>query len=169
MISSTYKIPADASITAPYGHMSMEIAQAVDSHQVITEINPLEVAEIFGNIGGFWDLLLLLWPVLFVAVSPSEPSLRLRKFKMNPVRNSTEKKEQRPDWDVNGGEQHVDQRPSGLRRRISSTLVGNTVHERDGPAREHEKVSCMLSATPVQEGEGSVLEHQQHRVDVESI
>lgn len=32
---------------------------------------------------------------------------------MNPVRNSTEKKEQRPDWDVNGGEQHVDQRPSG--------------------------------------------------------
>lgn len=32
----------------------MEIAQTTDSLEIITEIDPLEIAEIFGNIGGFW-------------------------------------------------------------------------------------------------------------------
>lgn len=32
----------------------MEIAQATGSLETITEIDPLEIAEIFGNIGGFW-------------------------------------------------------------------------------------------------------------------
>lgn len=38
----------------PYAWLSMEIAQLTDSLETITEIDPLEVAEIFGNIGGFW-------------------------------------------------------------------------------------------------------------------
>lgn len=50
-------IKRDANITGivnPYAYLSMEIAQVTDSLEVITQINPLEIAEIFGNIGGFW-------------------------------------------------------------------------------------------------------------------
>lgn len=32
----------------------MEIAQVTNSLEEIKEIDPLEIAEIFGNIGGFW-------------------------------------------------------------------------------------------------------------------
>lgn len=41
-------------ITAPYAWLSLNVAQATDSWEIITEIDPLEIAEIFGNIGGFW-------------------------------------------------------------------------------------------------------------------
>lgn len=32
----------------------MEIARETDSLEVITEVDPLQIAEIFGNVGGFW-------------------------------------------------------------------------------------------------------------------
>lgn len=32
----------------------MEIAQQENSLEEITEIDPLEIAEILGNVGGFW-------------------------------------------------------------------------------------------------------------------
>lgn len=41
-------------VTTPYAYLSMEIAQLVDSSEVIRQMNPLEIAEILGNIGGFW-------------------------------------------------------------------------------------------------------------------
>lgn len=41
-------------VTAPFAYLSMEVAQSVDSYEIITEINPWEIAEFFGNIGGFW-------------------------------------------------------------------------------------------------------------------
>ena len=34
--------------------MSIEIAQEENSLEEITEIDPLEIAELFGNVGGFW-------------------------------------------------------------------------------------------------------------------
>lgn len=40
--------------TAPHAYLSMELAQDVDSYEKIKEIDPLEIAEIFGSVGGFW-------------------------------------------------------------------------------------------------------------------
>ena len=39
---------------APYAWLSMEVAQETNSLEEITEIDPLEIAEMFGNVGGFW-------------------------------------------------------------------------------------------------------------------
>lgn len=47
----------DASVTgiaSPYAWLSMELAQEENSLEEITEIDPLKIAEIFGNVGGFW-------------------------------------------------------------------------------------------------------------------
>ena len=46
----------------------------------VTEIDPLDLAEIIGQIGGFWDLLLLSWPIFYVAISYEAPSLKARDF-----------------------------------------------------------------------------------------
>lgn len=34
----------------------MEIQQEPSSFEIITEIDPLDVAELLGNIGGFWGM-----------------------------------------------------------------------------------------------------------------
>lgn len=41
-------------ITSPYARLSMEIRQEPNSWEIVTEIDPLDVAEMLGNIGGFW-------------------------------------------------------------------------------------------------------------------
>ena len=38
----------------PYAHFSLEVAQDINSLETITEIDPLEIAEIFGEVGGAW-------------------------------------------------------------------------------------------------------------------
>ena len=43
-----------ADIYNPYAHFSLEVAQEINSLEVITEIDPLEIAEIFGEVGGAW-------------------------------------------------------------------------------------------------------------------
>ncbi|CAM9737189.1 unnamed protein product [Ectocarpus sp. 8 AP-2014] len=75
-------------IASPYAWLSMEIAQTTDSLEEITEINPLEIAELFGNVGGFWDLLLMLWPIFFISASRQDPHLKVRNFKKSVTRGS---------------------------------------------------------------------------------
>lgn len=53
---------------------------------IITEIDPLDVAEILGQIGGFWDLILIVWPILFVAASYEAPYLKPRNFRKSVMR-----------------------------------------------------------------------------------
>ncbi|CAN0361929.1 unnamed protein product [Ascophyllum nodosum] len=81
--SSTHKDAKSdvADIYNPYAHFSLEVAQEINSLEVITEIDPLEIAEIFGEVGGAWDLLLLLWPVFFVFAVPQEPEYKARNFR----------------------------------------------------------------------------------------
>ncbi|CAN0175933.1 unnamed protein product, partial [Scytosiphon promiscuus] len=89
--SAVYKDERNANITgivSPYAWVSMEIAQSTNSLREIKEIDPLEVAEMFGNVGGFWDLLLILWPIFFVTASRQEPHLKIRNFKKSVVRGS---------------------------------------------------------------------------------
>ena len=51
----------------------------------ITEIDPLNMAEILGQVGGFWDLILIFWPLLFVAASEEIPNLKPRNFRKSAV------------------------------------------------------------------------------------
>ncbi|CAM9308303.1 unnamed protein product, partial [Laminaria digitata] len=89
--SVTQKDKRDGDITgtaSPYAWLSMEIAQEENSLEEITEIDPLKIAEIFGNVGGFWDLLLLLWPFFFVAAARQDPHLKVRNFRKSITRGS---------------------------------------------------------------------------------
>lgn len=48
---------------------------------IITEIDPIDLFEILGQVGGFWDLILIFWPLLFVAASYDPPHLKPRNFR----------------------------------------------------------------------------------------
>ena len=43
-----------SNITSPYAYLALEIQQEPSSFEIITEVDPLDVAELLGNIGGFW-------------------------------------------------------------------------------------------------------------------
>ena len=47
-------VQVNPNITVPYAHLSLQIKQQFDSWEIITEADPYEIAELFGNIGGFW-------------------------------------------------------------------------------------------------------------------
>lgn len=47
-------LQVNPNITVPYAHLSLQMKQQFDSWEIITEADPFEVAEMFGNIGGFW-------------------------------------------------------------------------------------------------------------------
>ena len=99
----------------------MQLQQESDSLAVITEIDPFDFAEILGEIGGFWDLILIAWPIFFVALSNEAPNLKARNFRKSAVRaaetvtkvglpkimrglrasstDGAEEGEQTPEWD----------------------------------------------------------------------
>ncbi|CAM9828362.1 unnamed protein product [Ectocarpus fasciculatus] len=83
-----HKNKVNPNITMPYAHLSLEMKQQADSWEIITESNPYEIAEMFGNIGGFWDLLLILWPLCFVAAVQQDPHLKPRTFKKSVTRGA---------------------------------------------------------------------------------
>ncbi|CAM9559479.1 unnamed protein product, partial [Ectocarpus sp. 13 AM-2016] len=70
-----------SSITRPYAFIDLRIKQGPNSLEKITEDAPVSIGELLGDIGGFWDILLLLWPVFFVVVSQEEPTLKPRDFR----------------------------------------------------------------------------------------
>ncbi|CAN0234313.1 unnamed protein product, partial [Ectocarpus sp. 8 AP-2014] len=80
-----HKNTVNPNVTMPYAHLSLEMKQQADSWEIITESNPYEFAEMFGNIGGFWDLLLILWPLCFVAAAQQDPHLKPRTFKKSVI------------------------------------------------------------------------------------
>lgn len=87
LLVSFYKRTANITgIQAPYAYLSLELQQESNSMTVITEIDPLDLAEIFGEIGGFWDLILIAWPIFFVAVSYEPPHLKPRNFRESAAR-----------------------------------------------------------------------------------
>ncbi|CBN78282.1 hypothetical protein Esi_0005_0160 [Ectocarpus siliculosus] len=83
-----HKNTVNPNVTMPYAHLSLEMKQQADSWEIITESNPYEFAEMFGNIGGFWDLLLILWPLCFVATTQQDPHLKPRTFKKSVIRGA---------------------------------------------------------------------------------
>eukprot|EP00752_Nemacystus_decipiens_P018199 g16328.t1 len=83
-----HKDKVNSSIEHPYARLSLELKQQFNSWEIITEANPFEIAQMFGNIGGFWDLLLILWPIFFVAATQEEPRLKPRNFRKSIVRGA---------------------------------------------------------------------------------
>ena len=73
-------------IQAPYAYVKLALNQESDSLVEVMEIDPFDLAEIAGQIGGFWDLLLFSWPIFFVAISYEAPSLKARDFRESAVR-----------------------------------------------------------------------------------
>lgn len=41
-------------INKPYAYLALQIQQEPNSYETIIEIDPLDLAELFGNVGGFW-------------------------------------------------------------------------------------------------------------------
>ena len=41
-------------VTDPYAYLEVQMQQEPDSWEIVTEIDPLNVGEILGSIGGFW-------------------------------------------------------------------------------------------------------------------
>ncbi|CAM9349566.1 unnamed protein product [Ectocarpus sp. 13 AM-2016] len=79
--TATHRDKVNTAIDKPYAQLSLQFQQEPNSLQVITENDPFDLAEMFGNVGGFWDLLMLLWPIFFVAASRQDPHLKPRNFK----------------------------------------------------------------------------------------
>lgn len=50
VVSSTFAVNG----TFVLGYFNMEVTQAALSHHTIEDVDPLDVAGIFGSIGGFW-------------------------------------------------------------------------------------------------------------------
>ena len=44
----------NGNVTNPYAYLEVQMQQEPDSWEIVTEIDPLNVEEILGSIGGFW-------------------------------------------------------------------------------------------------------------------
>ncbi|CAM9884006.1 unnamed protein product [Scytosiphon promiscuus] len=63
------------------GVLNLIIRQGPFSRTNIEEIDPLDIGTFLGNIGGFWELLLVFWGLIFIATRESrEPKLKARDF-----------------------------------------------------------------------------------------
>eukprot|EP00904_Undaria_pinnatifida_P008142 jgi/Undpi1/4458/HiC_scaffold_17.g07812.m1 len=87
--TSIFKDEVKANVTDPYAYLAIQLQQEPNSYEIVTEIDPFDVAEMLGNIGGFWDLILILWPIFFVAATQQEPHLKTREF-LKPARKAAE-------------------------------------------------------------------------------
>ncbi|CAM9626474.1 unnamed protein product [Pylaiella littoralis] len=64
-----------------YGILYLTVRQGEFSRIAVREINPLDVGNLLGNIGGFWELLIILWSLFFIAVREErQPKLKARDF-----------------------------------------------------------------------------------------
>lgn len=74
-----------ANVTDPYAYLAIQLQQEPNSFQIITEINPFDIAEMLGNIGGFWGK--LTFPYLRRSRSLSLLQIRLYKriYSMRPI------------------------------------------------------------------------------------
>ncbi|CAM9707380.1 unnamed protein product [Ectocarpus fasciculatus] len=119
--TATTKDEVNPDIVKPYAQLSLQFQQEPNSLEIITEVDPLDLAEMFGNVGGFWDLLMIMWPIFFVAASRQDPHLKPRNFKKSVAKgieglrigedkhsgarddfNSSHHVEERPYWEHEG-------------------------------------------------------------------
>ncbi|CAM9958392.1 unnamed protein product [Laminaria digitata] len=72
------------------GTLNLVITQGAYSLTEIKDVNPLEIGKLLGSIGGFWELLVLLWGLCYIATnSYDEPTLKARDFSKIAERGSS--------------------------------------------------------------------------------
>eukprot|EP00752_Nemacystus_decipiens_P003200 g2961.t1 len=87
------------------GTLFLEITQGSYSHTQVEDIEPLEIGALFGNVGGFWELLVLAWGVFFITRSrDTEPTLKARNFAKTLKRGGSLKRK-RPKIDSAAAEE----------------------------------------------------------------
>eukprot|EP00903_Cladosiphon_okamuranus_P013102 g12221.t1 len=134
-----HKNVVNTTIKMPYARLSLELKQQADSWEIITEANPFEFAEMFGNIGGFWDLLLILWPLCFVAATQQEPTLKPRTFRKSIIRGAERA----------AGVKKVVARVAPIRRNSSAaSAVDSFAGAQELPYWEHKQPSPRQSEPP---------------------
>eukprot|EP00752_Nemacystus_decipiens_P010763 g9579.t1 len=95
------------------GQMNIYITQGYFSLTTVKELSPLDLGDFFGNIGGFWELLIVLWGLFFIASRADDtPQLKAREF-IQPVKSIIRRRslsvdsgisgstaEERPHWEA---------------------------------------------------------------------
>eukprot|EP00904_Undaria_pinnatifida_P004018 jgi/Undpi1/13617/HiC_scaffold_9.g03271.m1 len=71
------------------GYLHLMITQGAYSLTELTDVNPLDIGTFLGNIGGFWELLLVTWGLCFIAAKAETPLTRGRDF-TQPIRKGKE-------------------------------------------------------------------------------
>eukprot|EP00904_Undaria_pinnatifida_P004017 jgi/Undpi1/13616/HiC_scaffold_9.g03270.m1 len=71
------------------GHLDLRLTQGGYSLTELTDIDPLDVGGLLGNIGGFWELLLVTWGLCFIAATSESPTHRGRDF-VQPIKKGHE-------------------------------------------------------------------------------
>eukprot|EP00904_Undaria_pinnatifida_P004016 jgi/Undpi1/13615/HiC_scaffold_9.g03269.m1 len=71
------------------GFLHLTITQGAYSLTELNDINPLDIGTLLGNIGGFWELLLVTWGLCFIAAKAETPATRGRDF-TKPIKKGKE-------------------------------------------------------------------------------
>ncbi|CAM9988709.1 unnamed protein product [Ascophyllum nodosum] len=71
------------------GTLFLGITQGSYAYITVTDVNPLELSTILGNIGGFWELLVIAWGFCFMSALGNQPKRKARNFSMSFRRGSS--------------------------------------------------------------------------------
>eukprot|EP00752_Nemacystus_decipiens_P003202 g2963.t1 len=79
---NSYASSLDLSENSAIATIFLEITQGSYSHTQVEDVEPLEIGTLFGNVGGFWELLVVAWGVFFITTkaNDTEPTLKARDF-----------------------------------------------------------------------------------------
>ncbi|CAM9379792.1 unnamed protein product [Ectocarpus sp. 6 AP-2014] len=102
-----------------FGRLYLDIQQGSYSRTAIAEVDPLDIGTFLGNIGGFWELLLILWGLFFITTREERgPKMKARDFAKtarttkelvtrrrslsvdSAAASATSAVEQRPQWEA---------------------------------------------------------------------
>ncbi|CAB1118003.1 unnamed protein product [Ectocarpus sp. CCAP 1310/34] len=145
--SFTFLRADDTSASSPSfsgGFLNIYVLQGSYSLIIIEDIDPLDIGDLLGNIGGFWGYVLLSFAVFFTVAEPEKlPRLRARAFytkrgtdeiirrlsatsstskSPDASQGATEVREQPPDWEDerNGGQGEAEGKSEGETPAIPS-------------------------------------------------
>lgn len=72
------------------GLLLIDFYQPVLSYNIQEEIDPVQWTVLLGNIGGVWEIILVIWGVLLVAARVEDPNLKARNLRKS-VRRARER------------------------------------------------------------------------------